>query len=103
MVTYNRRASGLDSVLYMQKYAIMQPGLYKNSFNVNKTCFCFSNLLFLLFFFQLRPSAPQKNISCNLNRLRLFLSLIPATKPLTYSLIVLAKDVLFSRVYNLWD
>jgi len=42
----------------MQKYAIMQPELYKNSFNVKKTRFNLNNLLNLLCFFQIRPSAP---------------------------------------------
>ena len=58
MVTYNHRANCIVYVLYMQKYAIMQPGLYKNSLNVKKTRHYLNNLLILLLLLQLRPSAP---------------------------------------------
>ena len=66
MVTYNHRASCLVYVLYMQKYAIMQPGLYKNSFNVNKSRLNLNNLLILLLLFQLRPSAPLLSLGHNI-------------------------------------
>ena len=66
MVTYNHRASCLVYVLYMQKYAIMQPGLYKNSLNVKKTRLYLNNLLNLLLLLQLRPSAPLLSLGHNL-------------------------------------
>lgn len=58
MEAHNCRASDLLYVLNMRKYAIMQPGLYKNSLNVKKTRLYLNNLLILLLLFQLRPSAP---------------------------------------------
>ena len=44
----------------------MQPGLYKNSFNVNKTRFNLNILLILLFLLQVRPSAPLLSLGHNL-------------------------------------
>ena len=39
----------------MQKYAIMRPGLYKNSFNVAKTHLDFNKLMLSLDLSQLSP------------------------------------------------
>jgi hypothetical protein len=66
MEAHNCRASDLLYVLNMRKYAIMQPGLYKNSFNVNKTHLNLNNLSILLCFLQIRPSAPLLSIGHNL-------------------------------------